>query len=139
MATVYDVAADKLINAAADDLKNNVKLEKPEWASFVKTGAHKERKPEDPDWWHTRAASLLRRIYVEGPVGVERLRTFYGGRKNRGAKPEKFRKASGKVIRSILKQLDEAQLTLKDKSGRRISPKGQSYLDKISSKIAQNQ
>ncbi len=136
MATAYDVPANKLIDEMASDLRENVKLGRPEWALYVKTGAHKERKPDDPNWWWTRAASVLRRIYVEGPVGVQRLRTFYGGRKNRGVKPEEFRRASGKVIRTLLKELDDAGFTESGKKGRKITPKGKSYVDRISSKIA---
>jgi small subunit ribosomal protein S19e len=137
MATVYDVPADKLIKETAQELKDNVKLEKPKWAEYVKTGTSKERKPTDEDWWWVRAASVLRRIYLEGPVGVQRLRTFYGGRKNRGRKPEKFRRGSGKVIRTVLRELDTAGLTLSGKGGRTITAKGKSCLDKISSKISQ--
>ena len=136
MATVYDVPADRLIRETSADLKDNVKLEMPEWAVFVKTGTSRERRPADFNWWWVRAASVLRRIYLEGPVGVQRLRTFYGGRKNRGRKPEEFRRASGKVIRAILQSLDGAGFTETGKGGRKITKKGQSYLDKISSRIA---
>jgi len=137
MATVYDVPADKLINALASDLRDSVKTEKPEWADFVKTGASKQRKPQEGNWWWARSASILRRVYIDGPVGVQRLRTFYGGKKNRGRKPERFARGSGKVIRTILKQLDEAGLTKADKFGRSVTSKGQSYVDRISSKISQ--
>jgi len=136
MATVYDVPADKLIRETAQDLKENAKLEMPEWAVFVKTGTHKERRPQDGGWWWMRCASVLRRIYLEGPVGVQRLRTFYGGRKNRGHKPEEFRRAGGKIIRTVLRELDAAGFTKSGKSGRIITPKGQSYLDALSSKIS---
>jgi small subunit ribosomal protein S19e len=136
MATVYDVPADKLIKETAQDLKENVKLERPEWALIVKTGTNKERKPSNIDWWWVRAASILRRVYMEGPVGVQRLRTAYGGTKNRGHKPNKFFKASGKVIRAILKELDGAELTASSKMGRKITDKGRSYMDKIASKIS---
>jgi len=136
MATVYDIPSDKLIRETAVDLKQNLKLEKPGWAIYVKTGVSREHKPVDEDWWWTRAASILRRIYLHGPVGVQRLRTFYGGKKNRGRKPEEFRRASGKIIRTILKELDDAGLTQAGKRGRNITPKGQSYLDKISSRLS---
>jgi len=135
MATVYEVAADKFISETAKDLKENIKIEKPEWAYFVKTGAHAERIPDDPDWWYFRAASVLRKVCVNGPVGVRRLRTAYGGRKNRGVKPEEFRRAGGKNIRAILRQLDQAGLTEKVSGGRRITAKGQSYVDKIAGRI----
>ena len=39
-----------------------------------------------------------------GVVGVGRLRTRYGGLKNRGGKPYKRMKASGKMIRLITKK-----------------------------------
>jgi small subunit ribosomal protein S19e len=139
MATVYDVPADKLIKETASDLKNNIKLARPDWVEFVKTGTNRERRPADPDWWWTRAASMLRRTYIDGPVGVQRLRTFYGGRKNRGHKPEEFRRASGKILRTLLKELDTHGLTESTRGGRKLTAKGQSYMDKISTKISLKQ
>lgn len=139
MATVYDVPADKLIKETAQDLKDNIKLERPEWSLIVKTGTNRQRKPSDEDWWWMRSASIMRRIYIDGPIGVQRLRTFYGGKKNCGHKPEEFRKSSGKIIRTIMKELDTSGLTENGRGGRKLTKKGQSYLDKISSKIAQKQ
>lgn len=138
MTTPYEVPADKLILAVAKDLKERIKLESPKWSQFVKTGSHKERIPEDEDWWWKRAASILRKIYLEGDyVGVERLRTVYGGKKNRGVKTEKFYKGGGKIIRVILQEFDKLGFTEKTKKkGRKITGKGKSYLDKISSKIS---
>lgn len=136
MATVYDTLQDELIKAVSDDLKANVKLNKPDWALFVKTGAHRERSPDNQDWWWVRAASVLRKVYIKGPVGVQRLRVAYGGRKHRGVKPEEFRRAGGKVIRTILAEFDKIGFTEKVEGGRRITPKGQSYLDKIASKLS---
>ncbi|MFH1403120.1 MAG: 30S ribosomal protein S19e [Candidatus Altiarchaeota archaeon] len=135
MTTIYDVPVRELIDEAARDLKDNVKLERPEWSTYVKTGVNKERMPEDQNWWWTRAASVLRKIYIEGPIGVQKLRVKYGGSKNRGRKPEEFRMASGKIIRTILKEFDDAGFTEKVKGGRVITAKGRSYLDKISAKI----
>jgi len=137
MTTVYDVGADELIKSVAADLKMNIKLVKPEWSMFVKTGNHKERVPENKEWWYIRAASVLRKVYIGGPVGVQRLRTVYGGRKNRGVKPEKFVRAGGKILRTILKELDKTGFTQKEQTGkgRIITPKGQAYLDTIATKI----
>lgn len=140
MTTAFDTQPEKLIEEMAKDLKENVKFKKPEWAEFVKTGAQNERAPEDLDWWWERAASVLRKVYVYGPIGTQKLRVMYGGRKNRGRKPEEFRKAGGKIIRAILMQYDELGFTEKDaktKTGRKITAKGRSYVDKIASKIAQ--
>ncbi|HDH41488.1 MAG TPA: 30S ribosomal protein S19e [Candidatus Altiarchaeales archaeon] len=136
MTTVYEIPPDKMIEIVADDLKNNVKLKMPEWAKFVKTGAHRERMPQNDDWWWIRSASILRKIYINGPVGVQRLRTAYGGKKNRGVKPEKFYRAGGKIIRSILQEFDRIGFTEKVDNGRKITPKGQSYLDKLATEIS---
>ncbi|HIE34103.1 MAG TPA: 30S ribosomal protein S19e [Candidatus Altiarchaeales archaeon] len=139
MTTVYEVPADKLIERVAEDLKKNKKLSAPEWARFVKTGAHKERMPQNENWWWIRSASILRKIYINGPVGVQRLRTEYGGKKNKGMKPEKFYRAGGKIIRTILQEFDKIGFTEKVGEGRRITSKGQSYLDKISTEIVKEQ
>lgn len=135
MATVYEIPPDKLIAKAAEDLKTNVKLKMPKWVEFVKTGTHREREPDNPDWWWIRSASVLRKVYLNSPVGVQRLRTAYGDRKHRGVKPEEFRRAGGKIIRTILKEFDNLGLTEKSSNGRIITKKGQSYLDKIASDI----
>ncbi len=135
MTTVYDVEPETLISAAAQDLKTKVKA--PDWAPFVKTGAAKERPPEDPDWWHVREASILRKIYVKGPMGVSRLRSEYRSRKNKGVKPEDSQKASGKVTRLAVQQLEKLGLVKKaeDNGGREISPAGTKYLDNLAHKI----
>jgi small subunit ribosomal protein S19e len=139
MATVYEVSPGELITAAAKDLKENVKLKKPLWAEYVKTGAHADRMPEDPDWWYHRAASVLRKVYINGPVGVQSLRVAYGSTKNRGVKPQAFYKAGGKNVRVILQEFDKLGFTekvvTKGQCGRRVTSKGQSYLDKIASNL----
>ncbi len=131
MATAYEVEAGRLIEKVAEDLKSKIK--KPQWADYVKTGTHKERRPDDEDWWWFRAASILRHVYMKGPVGVQRLRKLYGGRKNKGVRPEKFHKGSGKIIRAILQDFDKLGYTEKVAGGRIVTSKGHSYLDKISS------
>ncbi|HDJ97211.1 MAG: 30S ribosomal protein S19e [Thermoprotei archaeon] len=125
------------IERLAEYLKENVEeVKPPEWAMYVKTGSHKERIPTDPDWWYKRCASLLRKLYVHGPTGVEKFRTAYGGRKDLGLKREHFRKAGGKIIRLALQQLEKAGLvqTIPGK-GRDLTPQGRSLLDKLSAEI----
>ena len=131
MTTVYDVPADKLIAKAAMELKEKAEITAPEWAPFVKTGTHREMPPEDPEWWYTRAAAVLRRVYVDGPVGVERMRSVYGGKKNRGSKPGKSVKGSGSILRKSLQQLESAGFVAKQKNGRVITPAGASFLDGV--------
>jgi len=129
MTTVYDVPPDKLTKSVGEKLKKNKAISMPKWSMDVKKGASKELPPEDKDWWWVRCASVLRQIYINGPVGVSRLRTYYGSRVRRGAKKERFRAASGKIIREALSQLEQAEYVTKTKKGRKISPKGQSFLD----------
>ncbi|MCW3136704.1 MAG: 30S ribosomal protein S19e [Canidatus Methanoxibalbensis ujae] len=135
MTTVYDVPAEELVKAVAEKLKKMRAISMPKWCIHVKTGCHKELPPAQPDWWYIRCASILRQIYIHGPLGVSRLRTRYGGRDRRGVKREHFRKASGKIIRAALSQLEHAELVVKTKEGRKISPKGQSLLDNTAHEI----
>ena len=138
MTTVYDVSPDHIIRRVAEELKKRKEIVPPAWAAFAKTGVHKEMPPEDPDWWFIRAAAVLRRVYVDGPLGVERMRSFYGGNKNRGSKPNAFRKGSGSILRKSLQQLEAAGLVIHDKTGRRVSPEGMKFLDNLSSDVRKN-
>jgi len=136
MPTIYDVPADLLIQRVAEKLKGMKEIKPPSWAKFVKTGSFKERSPMNDDWWYIRCASILRKIYMNGPVGINRLRNAYGGRKRRGAKPEHFRKGSGSIVRNALKQLESANLLEKvEGKGRIVSRKGRSFLDKTANEI----
>jgi small subunit ribosomal protein S19e len=135
MTTVYDVPADLLISNVAKELSENKKINAPEWAKFVKTGVHKERRPEDMDWWYTRCASILRRVYIDGPVGLNSLRSYYGGKKDNGSSPEKFAKGSGSIIRTALHQLEDAGYVAKIKEGRIVTPEGISFLDNASNVV----
>ena len=135
MTTVYDVPADRFIRTLAEELKGKPEIVPPDWAAFAKTGVHKEMPPEDPDWWFVRVASIMRRVYIDGPIGVERMRTFYGGKKDRGSKPNKFRKGSGSILRKSLQQLEAAGFIQHDKTGRRVSPEGASFMDGVANKI----
>lgn len=124
------VSPTKLIPKLAQELKKEEKIQPVAWAKFVKTGAHRERPPQQPDFWHTRAASVMRRIYLEGPVGVQRLRTYYGKTIKWGYKPKHFMLAGGNQIRKILQQLEAAGFVEKDaKGGRKITSKGRKFFD----------
>lgn len=89
----------------------------PDWARFVRTSQGRERAPTQANWWQIRAASMLRVIAERGPVGTAKLRVKYGGRENRGMAPDKFALASGKIIRTILQQLEKSQLIKQDSRG----------------------
>jgi len=140
MTVVFEMNAQEYNLKLAKALKEIPEFNQPEWSKFVKSGPSKERPIEDPDFWHKRAASILRQIYKNKIVGVNRLKTKYGYKKNRGMKPEEFRKAGGKIIRTILQQADRAGFTeiakdIKDvrskRPGRQLTKKGKEFLEAI--------
>lgn len=134
---VKAVPADELIERLAEYLKENVKeVSIPKWALFVKTGSHRERPPDRLDWWYIRAASILRKLYIKGPMGVSRLRKVYGGRKKYPMRRAHKVKAGGAIIRRILQQLEAAGLIKKSNRGRWLTPEGVSLLDKLSREVA---
>jgi len=137
---VYDIDAQEYNLKLAEALKKVSEFKQPEWAQLVKSGPSKERPIADPDFWYKRSASILRQIYKKGIIGVSRLKTKYGGKKNRGVRPEEFRKASGKIIRTILQQSDQAEFTeiakivkgvRGKKPGRQLTKKGREFLEAI--------
>ncbi len=138
--SVYELQAQEYNLKLAEALKEVPEFEAPEWVDYVKSGPAKDRPIEDKDFWFKRAASVLRNIYKKGSVGTERLRTKYGSKKNRGFKPEEFRKASGKIIRVILQQSDKAGFTEIQKPvkgvrskrpGRILTEKGKKFLEEL--------
>jgi len=137
LTTPFDVNPGDLIKLVSEKLKDYREVKPPEWAIYTKTGVHKERTPDDPDWWYVRAAAVLRTIYNSGPVGIERLRTKYGGKKSVGNRPPKFAKGSGSIQRKVCQQLEAAGLIERtEKDGRILSPKGKSMLDKCAEEVA---
>jgi len=136
--SIFDVPGTELVKEIAKDLKQNKGVVEPKFVSFVKTGRSKERAPSQREWYYLRMASILRRIYVDGPLGVGALRTYYGGKKNRGVKPEHFYKAGGKIIRSCIQQLEKLGFVEKIKKGRKISGKGTSYLEKTAKALGEH-
>ena len=84
---VKEYAPQEFVAQLATRMKKDKIIEMPEWTQFVKTGVHKERPPAHGDWWFMRSAAVLRKVAMLGPIGVSKLRTKFGGRKNRGHKP----------------------------------------------------
>ena len=141
MATMYDVPADDLIEALADELED--RLEEPEWNQFAKAGVDRELPPEQENFWAVRAGSLLRKVADRGPIGVERLSTEYGGSKNGSNRyqvaPDKRVDGSRNVIRTILQQLEEEDLVeTAEGEGRRITPEGRSLLDETAGTVLED-
>jgi small subunit ribosomal protein S19e len=133
LTTPHAVPASKFIERLARYLKENVEeVHPPAWVVSAKTSSHVEKPPQDSGWWYTRAASVLRKVYLHGPIGLEKLRAAYGGRTGYRVKPEHVKKAGGGNIRKILQQLEAAGLvqTVKPR-GRQVSPKGRKLLNEV--------
>jgi small subunit ribosomal protein S19e len=98
----------------------------------AKTGSHVEKQPQNQYWWYTRSASILRKVYVHGPIGLEKLRADYGGRKGFTVRPNHASKAGGSNVRKSLQQLEAAGLVEKASiKGRIMSPKGRKLLKDV--------
>ena len=136
MAKVYDVPADELISRLTNVLKNE-EIPAPNWAMFVKTGAHADKPPQKSDWWYTRCASILRKIYLHGPLSVNDLRTMYGdGKRNMYYGARHHKDASGAIIRNAIHGLEKlGYLEKVEKKGSVLTRQGMQKLDKISTEI----
>jgi small subunit ribosomal protein S19e len=142
MISIKETEPKKLVDELAKEMASGKMTEMPGWAIFVKTGVSRERPPEDPGWWYQRSASIFRRICLDGPVGTERLRTYYGGRKSCGVAPHRSKKAGGKIIRSILQQLENAGMIKKAETGRKgrvMTAKGQKFMNSIIKNMVKGQ
>ena len=145
MTTYYDIPANMLISALADKLSDSKDIVAPDWSEYVKTGVDRERPPTQDNWWTIRAASLLRKVAKQGPIGVTTLAQTYGTVMNNGSGPNTPGVASRHIIRTALQQLEAAGLvemvatkeveTEEGKqqlySGRRITSAGQKMLDEV--------
>lgn len=137
MTTAHEVPGDRLVEETKEEVEELDGVEPPEWAEFGRTGRNRELPPEEDGWWYTRTASLLRKVYVNGPIGVARLRKEYGGRDSKGVAPSHHENGSGNVIRTALQQLeDEGLVEQKGGEGRVVTAEGQRFLDGVASDIA---
>jgi small subunit ribosomal protein S19e len=134
------VPASKFIKKLAKYLKENVDaVTPPTWASMVKTGSHVERQPQNPDWWYVRCASILRKVYAHGPVGMEKLRSEYGGGKSFRGTPEHAVKAGGSIIRKALQQLQTAGFVeVSGTSGRKMTKEGRKLLQELAGELGKD-
>lgn len=135
MAKVYDVPADVMVQRLAEILQNE-DIEAPAWIPFVKTGSHADKPPQNRDWWHIRCASILRKIYLHGPVGINGLRSAYGGGKPSGYGAAHHRYAGGAIIRNAVHGLEKLGYVQKSgRNGRVISKDGMKKLDVLATVI----
>jgi len=140
---MFDVDQGAVVKTLAAELKRQNVVVPPDWAAFAKTGHHREHAPVDADWWYVRAASVLRTIYLRGPIGTEKLRVRYGGRKNRGVAPDRFFPAGGNHLRKILQQLEAAKLVAQAEKGvhkgRLVTPLGRKLIHAVAGVVRAQQ
>jgi len=136
--TPHDVPPQQFIDKLAKYLKENIdQIQPPAWAAFAKTGSHVEKQPQNPDWWYIRSASILRKVYAHEPIGLEKLRADYGGRKGFSVRPSHAAKAGGSIIRKALQQLESAGLVQTAKfQGRKMTPKGRKLLQEVAEDLS---
>ncbi|MDD9953075.1 MAG: 40S ribosomal protein S19 [Candidatus Woesearchaeota archaeon] len=128
----FTVDARLLNRELAREMKERKIVSPPSWTPFVKTGMHKQRVPAARDWWFHRAAAVLRAVAVKGPIGTSKLAVKFGGRMNRGVKPDIFQPAGTNVLRKCLQQLEKAKLVKQavhaGHKGRVLTKEGTSFL-----------
>ena len=115
----------------------------PEWTVYIKSSYSNEISPIDCDYMYTKAAAIARIIYLSKSknIGVGTLRTIFGKKNRRGVQPPISARASGKIIRVILQQLEKISYIEKffdegkHSIGRAITKEGIKNLDKIASEI----
>ncbi len=79
----------------------------------------------------------MRKVYIHGPIGLENLRSDYGGRKNRGSKPNRATKSGGSGIRKSMQQLEVAGLIqTKRPQGRIMTPKGRKMMQEVAGDLS---
>jgi small subunit ribosomal protein S19e len=136
MPTVYDVPPGLLIERVKEALMKDGKVKPPEWAAFARTGVHTQKAPSQPDWWFRRVASVLRKVYVNGPIGTAHLSAEFGGRRDDGSAPYHPRRGSRSIGREAMQQLEGLGLITKtERSGRVITAQGRKFLDKLATDL----
>ena len=135
MSKVHDVPASMLIKKLTEILKSE-DINPPTWISFVKTGVHADKPPQQVDWWYTRCASILRKIYLNGPISIADMRSIYGGGKARGYGIASHRYAGGAIIRNAVHGLEKlGYVEMVEKKGRIVTKQGMKKLDNLSTEI----
>ena len=136
--SIYVVQPEKFVEIIAEKLKEYPEISPPKGSEFWKTAFFKELAPQDfNNFWYIRCASILRKVKKFGPIGVNKLRKFYGGRNRRGPGLHHSAKGSGKIIRVALQQLEDANLLeKKEKEGRVVSAEGTSLLERTAYTIS---
>lgn len=134
MANILEVESGELIKRTAEKLKEQGVV-KPSYVDYVKTGPGRDRMPDGGLFWYVRCASILRQTYVNGPIGISKLRTRYGNRQRHNVHKAHHAKAGGSMIKDAFDTLEKLGYVQKTKEGREITAKGRSFLDKTANEL----
>ncbi len=134
MANIFEADAQKLINLASSRLKESG-IAKPAYIPYVKTGPGKERVPASEDFFYFRCASVLRQVYMNGPIGISKLRTKYGAKRQHVVHRHHHARSGGSIIKDAFDALEKKGYIKTTKQGRVMTPAGKSFLDKLSNEI----
>lgn len=130
---ITKVKPGRAVEKIAASLERDGSVTAPAWALKVKSGVSRERVPSTTGFWFKRSAAVLRTYCLsEGkPLGVQRLRNKYGGRKRHVVSAAHHRKAGGGVLRRVVQQLEAAGFVEKQAktSGRVITAKGKKFVN----------
>ena len=142
MTTYNDIPADILIDGLVEKLSTMKAIEEPEWAAFVKTGTHRERPPNQDNWWVIRSAAVFRKVAFKGPIGVNHMSQEFGGPRDRGVKPNRAAAGSRNIARTILQQLSESGLIISTFNkagtvnyGKVLTPEGHKLINNVAHSV----
>lgn len=143
MTSLYDAPPEEVLEALMEKFEDEPAIEEPEWFPYVKSGSDRELPPEQDDFWLRRTASLLRKVAIDGPVGIGSLETEYGSGKQGSnryrVRPRKQSTGSGNIIRTSLQQLEEAGYVERaEGEGRKVTPEGHSLLDDTAQEVIES-
>ncbi|MCL4350127.1 MAG: 30S ribosomal protein S19e [Candidatus Thermoplasmatota archaeon] len=134
MVNVREIPGDVMVEELTTEFSSMENIKVPEWTLFQKAGMHREKSWSQEDWYYRRLASTLRKVYSKGNIGIEKLSTEYGGKKDGGSKPYHPARGSRAIIRHMFNELQELGLVEKGEKGRRVTAKGQAMLDRAAKK-----
>ncbi|MGC8479305.1 MAG: 40S ribosomal protein S19 [Candidatus Micrarchaeia archaeon] len=134
MSNILEADGSKLISKAAEKLKESG-IKKPEYIDYVKSGAGRERVPSDTNFWYLRCASIMRQTYIHGTIGITKLRSRYSNRKKHVVHRHHTMPAGGSIIKDAFDALEKIGYVKKTPSGRTLTPKGRSFLDKLAGEV----
>ncbi len=135
MSNILEAEGSKLIQRTAEKLRESGNIARPEYVLYVKSGAGRERVPSSTEFWYFRCASILRQTYLNGPIGISKLRTRYSNRKRHVVHKHHNMRAGGSIIKDAFDALEKAGYVKKTKDGRELTPKGRSFLDKTAGEV----